>query len=129
MWKILRYVLQPFPKWKILDSSILKKFPDDKFKFDENGRKYSKGIGNPVRKGEIAYEQFLLLPQCFQKTCTTGTSKPGFVWERVNPVQNRYVLDINLLKTLWEKEKMLVTSIFSFFHNVFYPFTRQTAII
>ena len=24
------------------------------------------------------------------------------------------------LKTLWEKEKMLVTSIFSFFHNVFY---------
>ena len=27
-----------------------------------------------------------------------------------------------LLKTLWEKEKMLVTSIFSFSHNVFYPF-------
>ena len=25
------------------------------------------------------------------------------------------------LKTLWEKEKMLVTSIFSFSHNVFYP--------
>ena len=24
-------------------------------------------------------------------------------------------------KTLWEKEKMPVTSIFSFFHNVFYP--------
>ena len=24
-------------------------------------------------------------------------------------------------KTLWEKEKMLVTSIFSFSHNVFYP--------
>ena len=27
----------------------------------------------------------------------------------------------SLLKTLWEKEKMLVTSIFSFSHNVFYP--------
>ena len=27
----------------------------------------------------------------------------------------------SLLKTLWEKEKMLVTSIFSFFHSVFYP--------
>ena len=26
----------------------------------------------------------------------------------------------SLLKTLWEKEKMLVTSIFSFPHNVFY---------
>ena len=27
-----------------------------------------------------------------------------------------------LLKTLWKKEKMLVTSIFSFFHDVFKPF-------
>ena len=27
---------------------------------------------------EIArYEQFLLFPQCFQKTCTTDTEKPG----------------------------------------------------
>ena len=26
-----------------------------------------------------------------------------------------------VLKTLWEKLKMLVTSTFSFFHNVFYP--------
>ena len=25
-----------------------------------------------------------------------------------------------ILKTLWEKEKMLVTSIFSFSHNIFY---------
>ena len=28
----------------------------------------------------------------------------------------------NHLKTVWEKEKMLVTSIFSFSQNVFYPF-------
>ena len=29
---------------------------------------------NTVRKGEIArYEQFLLFPQCFQKTCTADT--------------------------------------------------------
>ena len=31
----------------------------------------------------------------------------------------------SLLKTLWEKEKMLVTSIFSFSHNVFYPFQNK----
>ena len=31
----------------------------------------------------------------------------------------------NLLKTLWEKEKMLVTSFFSFSHNVFYPFQNK----
>ena len=29
------------------------------------------------------------------------------------------------LSTLWEKEKMLVTRIFSFFHNVFYPFQNK----
>ena len=31
----------------------------------------------------------------------------------------------SLLKTLWEKEKMLVTSIFSFSHNVFYPSKKE----
>ena len=29
------------------------------------------------------------------------------------------------LKKLWEKEKMLVTSIFSFYHNVFYPYQHK----
>ena len=33
-----------------------------------------KMVENTVGKGEIAhYEQFLLFPQCFQKTCTTDT--------------------------------------------------------
>ena len=32
------------------------------------------------------------------------------------------------LKTLWEKEKMLVTSIFSFSHNVFLPFPKTNSI-
>ena len=61
-----------FPKRHILDSFKLKKFADDNFKFDENGRKFSKKVENNVRKWEIArYEQFLLFPQCFQNTCTT----------------------------------------------------------
>ena len=56
---------------QILDSSKLKEFADDNFKFDENGRKFSKQVENTVGKGEIAcYEQFLLFPQCFQRTCT-----------------------------------------------------------
>ena len=33
----------------------------------------------------------------------------------------------NLLKTLWEKEKLLVTSNFSFSHSVFYPFRELSA--
>ena len=58
----------------ILDSSKLKEFADNSFKFDENGRKFSKREENTVGKGEIAlYEQFLLFLQCFQKTCTVDT--------------------------------------------------------
>ena len=42
-------------------------------------------VKNTVGKGEIArYKQILLFPQCFQKTYTEGTLKPGPVWERVN---------------------------------------------
>ena len=53
---------------KILDSSKLKEVADDNFRFDENGREFSKRVENTVGKGEIVrYEQFLLFSQCFQK--------------------------------------------------------------
>ena len=69
----------------MFDSSNLKELADDNFKFDENGKKFFKWVENNVGKEEIAcYEQFLLFPQCFQKTCTVDTWKPGLVWERVN---------------------------------------------
>ena len=49
----------PLPKRQILDSSKLKKFADDNFKFDENGRNFSKTVENTTGNGEIArYEQF-----------------------------------------------------------------------
>ena len=57
-----------------LDSSKLKAFADDNFNFDEKDRKFSKRVENNVEKQEIArYEQFLLFPRCFQKTCTADT--------------------------------------------------------
>ena len=63
-----------FPKQQILDSSNLKQFADYNFKFDENGKKFSKSVENTVGKGEIAcYEQFLLFPQCFQNTLSADT--------------------------------------------------------
>ena len=75
--------LNPLPNDKFLDSSKLKEFADDNFKFDRIGRKLPKWVENTVGKGEIAcYERFLLLPQCFQKICTADTKKPGLVWER-----------------------------------------------
>ena len=66
-------VVNPFPN-QILDSSKLKAFADNNFKFDENDKKFSKWVENTVGKGEIAcYKQFLLFPRCFQKTCTADT--------------------------------------------------------
>ena len=65
---------QPFSKRQILDLPNSKEFEDYDFKVGENGRKFSKWIENTVGKGEIArYEQFLLFPQCFQKTCNADT--------------------------------------------------------
>ena len=54
--------------------SKLKEFADDNLRFDEYGSKFSKKVENTERKGQIAhYEQFLLFPQCFQKTRTADT--------------------------------------------------------
>ena len=63
--------VNPFPNDKFLNSSKLKKFADNNFEFDVNGRKFSSQVKNTVGKGEIArFDQFLLFLQCFQRTCT-----------------------------------------------------------
>ena len=81
--------IKPFPHNKILDFQ-LKEFADSNFKLYVNGITFSKLVENTVGKGEIAcYKQFLLFPQCFQKTCSADTYKPGLVWERVNPLQSQ----------------------------------------
>ena len=64
----------PFPRQQILDSSKLKEFENDNSKFDGNDIKFPKRIENTVGKGIIAHnKQFLLFPQCFQKTCSADT--------------------------------------------------------
>ena len=69
------------------------------------------------------FQHFLLFQQCFQKAFPTVFYKPGIIRYRINPLLNRYSFRrINnrlLLKTFWEKEKLLVTSNFFFSHNVF----------
>ena len=79
-----RVKTKPITRRQILDSSKLKEFADNNFKFDKNGRRSSKWVENTVEKGGIArYEQFLLFPQCFQKACFPGASKGVIVWEWV----------------------------------------------
>ena len=58
--KSKRYKPYPFLKQQILDSFKLKEFANDNFRFNKNGRMFSKWVENNVGKGEIArYEQFL----------------------------------------------------------------------
>ena len=49
----------------------MNEFAGKNYRFDENDAKFSNRVENTVGKEEIArYEQFLLYPQCFTKTCT-----------------------------------------------------------
>ena len=54
----------------------------------------------------------------FQQCFNSFPNKPWFL----------RVCNKSLLRTLWEKEKLLVTSNFSFSHSVFYPFGELSAI-
>ena len=67
-WELSHLTL--YEKKKFLDESKLKVFTEDNFSLNENGNKFFKRVENTVGKEEIArFEQFLLFPQCFQKTC------------------------------------------------------------
>ena len=59
------WIHSPFPKQQILDSSKLREFGDDNFKFDENCRKISKPIENTVGNGEIALCAIFPFPTVF----------------------------------------------------------------
>ena len=59
---------QLFTKPEIFDTSKMKEFADDNFKFEGNGRMFPKRIENTEEKREMAcYAQFLIFPQSFQK--------------------------------------------------------------
>ena len=55
-----------------------------------------------------------------------------FEWSRFNPFPNKpcflRVCSTSPVKTLWVKEKLLVTSNFSFSHSVFYLFAELSVI-
>ena len=78
-------------------------------------------VENNLEKGENAgYQHFCLFQKCSkgQRVVNPFPNKPWFL----------RVCKTSLLKTLWEKEKLLVMSNFSFSHSVFYPFQQLFAI-
>ena len=109
-------------------------------------------VENIVGKEENAgFQHFLLYPECFQRASFSGLLKVVIVWysvkthetppfppfPKVNLLhtlilsQTRFFLLVcstSLLKTLWKKEKLLVTSNSSFSHSVFYLLRELSAI-
>ena len=66
----------------------------------------------------FSFEQFLLFPHCFQKTCTADTWKPEFVWERVNPLSSDKILDLSKLKTFLDEKINLIKNLWTVFEKV-----------
>ena len=72
---------------KGLNSCKLKEFADNNLMFYENGTSFSKWVENTVGKREIAYyEQFLLFPQCFQKTFLQTGENLGLFGKRLTSI-------------------------------------------
>ena len=70
-------------------------------------------------------EQFLLFPQHFLPFGILFIISSNFTisdWVNLKFVVWESVSSTSLLKTLWDKQKLLVTSNFSFSHSVFHSF-------
>ena len=87
------------------------------------------------KNSHFSYLQFVVW-KCFQlaesKILSFGEElsllfpeNDSFIYNKLTLYLKMMIFDTldekSLLKTLWKKEKMLLSSIFSFFHNVFYP--------
>ena len=103
-----------------------------------------------IKRSNCSFEQYHLFPQSFQKAFFFNVLKWVYMEERVkllffklqtglsgfeqlNCFPNKpwflHVCSTSLLKTLQEKEQLLVTSNFSFSHSVFYPFEELSSIL
>ena len=67
---------------------------------------------------------------CFQKTVLQTRKNKGLFGKRLTVFQTHpgFTHAVQVLKTLSDKEKLLVTSNFSFSHSVFYPL-RELSVI
>ena len=80
----------------------------------------------------LVMSNFFFSHNVFKSCLLLMALKMSTYGERVNPFPNKpwflRVCSTSLLKTPWEKEKLLVMSNFSFFYSVFYLFGELTAI-
>ena len=66
-----------FTRRQILDSSKLKEFADDNFKFDENGRKLSKRVENTGKRINCSLRAIYPFPTVFSKDLYCRHVKTG----------------------------------------------------
>ena len=89
-----------------------------------------KGISGQLECAKILYRYRFLFISLQQTLFHVALEALGVNY--LNPFPNKpgflRVCSTSLLKTLWEKEKLLVTSNFSFSHSVFYPFEELFSI-
>ena len=83
------FPIYPFPKRQILDSSKLKEFADDNFKFYQNGREFSKWMENTVGKGEIA--RFSFSYSVFKRPILQTRKNRGLFGKGLNTIPNNCV--------------------------------------
>ena len=74
---------------QILDSSKLKEFANDNFKFDENGRKLSKSL-----------QAISSFPTVFSKACFPGLQKASLCGNGLRNVHSK-INEISLHRVLW----------------------------
>ena len=103
--------------------------------FDESRGKFSKGVENTVGKRRncllqaispfpTVFKRLLLQKHIKKGVFGIGLTKTPHVLFNPFPHNDTFWCpgETSLLKTLWEEEKLLVTSNFSFSHSVFYQF-------
>ena len=120
----------PFPKRQILDSSKLEELADNNFKFTENDREFSIRVENTGKRRNCLLRAISPFPTVFSKDLycrlfkTRACLGKGYTCSFINPFPNKpwflHVCSTSLLKIVREKEKLFVTSNFSFSHSIFY---------
>ena len=105
----------PFPHDKILGQTKFKAFADDRLDVTKMIISVSDRVGNIVGKGEIARtSNFSFFHNVFKRLLSKTHQKVSLCWNGLIPIPNKpwslCVCSTSLLKTLWEKEKLLVKS-------------------
>ena len=110
-------------------------FADSKINLAENLKFGLERVDNRVGKERKSwFEHFLYIQHRFPKLSIPGLllglcGKELTLYHTNSMTTFHALEEKSLLKTFWEKKKMLVTSIFFFSHNVFYPMKDKFIIL